>query len=301
MDFDHYSLRIFSQVVTQNSFSGAARNLGITQPAVSQQIGRLEAQLGARLFERVGREVIVTSLGRDLLALTVTLLEEAESFRDRLQNNQASPAGTVRYAMPESCQWTPHFRKIMGQIAEFPDIRFEIGILPNEQILQALLEGRLDFGFVVGEHLNPELRFEKFADERYSAVAADSKFFGPLTSRNSAHLRLISYPGWEATATQWLKAAGLWKSFRATLNRPTVSIGTLAGAIHAAQEGAGVALLPTHCVAEELKSKRLREFQLNGKVASHPVHIARRGREKLPRRVELVLGLLKTAKRNQGE
>jgi DNA-binding transcriptional LysR family regulator len=301
MDFDLYCLRIFYQVIKDGSFSAAARTLRITQPTVSQKIAGLESDLGKKLFERVGHEIHLTNTGRELSQFAQELLEKAERFSDQIRNNQASPSGLVRYAMPESCQWTPHYRKIMAQITEFPKIQFDISILPSEQIVDGLLQGTYDFGFIVGERLNPELRFEKFSDEKYSAVAADRKLLKPLIDLNISELRIISYPGWDSFFTTWAKAFGIWEKVKNRLQTPTVKIGTLAGAIHATQEGAGIAIIPTHCVATELSEKSLIEYSVGRRsVASSPVHVARRTGEKLPTRVELVLNLLRKAKQELG-
>jgi DNA-binding transcriptional LysR family regulator len=299
MDFDLYCLRVFCQVVRSQSFSGAAREMGITQPTVSQKIAGLESDLGKKLFERVGHEIHLTSTGKELAAFATDLLEKAEVFSDQLKNKETSPAGLVRYAMPESCQWTPHYRKIMSQMTDFPKIQFDIRIQPSEQIIQDLLRGDLDFGFIVGERLNPELRFEKFSDEKYSAVAADRKLLAPLSDGDLSNVRIVSYPGWESFFASWAKAHGIWEKIKNRVPTSTVQIGTLAGAIHATQEGVGLAIIPTHCVASELAKKSLVEIAVK-RTASSPVHLARRTGEKLPTRVELVLNLLRKAKQELG-
>lgn len=301
MDLNLQTLRIFCRVVSDGSFSGAARALGITQPTVSQQIARIESVIGGKVFERVGKTIHLTMVGKDFERFARELVEKSDQFSSDLKERQTAPSGLVRYAMPESCQWTPHFRKIMAQINEFPEIRFEIDILPNEQITQLVLEGKLDFGFVTGERLNPELRFEKFSDESYSMIANDRDLFRPLKDNALGKLRLISYPGWDLFFANWLKAAGLSGVARRSVLVPTVSIGTLAGAINAAQEGAGVAVVPNQCVSQEIKTKSLYLYEaISGREASSPVHIVRRGGEKLSRRAELVLEMLRKAKREIG-
>jgi len=296
MDFDLYNLRVFCQVVRSQSFSAAAREMGITQPTVSQKIAGLEADLGKKLFERVGHEIHLTNTGKELSVFASELLEKAEFFSNQLKNRETSPEGLVRYAMPESCQWTPHYRKIMAQIKDFPKVQFDIRILTSEQIIENLLKGELDFGFIIGERLNPELRFEKFSDEKYAAVAADRKLLTPLSDGDLSNLRIVSYPGWEPFFTAWAKAFGIWEKIKNRVPTPTVKIETLAGAIHATQEGAGLAIIPTQCVAAELESKALVELAVKRGTASRPVHLARRVGEKLPNRVELVLNLLRKAK-----
>lgn len=299
MDLSLQTLRIFCKVVEEESFSGAARALAITQPTVSQQISRVESYLGTRAFERVGKQIHLTSVGQDFFTFARDLIEKADQFSAELKDQSSLPTGLVRYAMPESCQWTPHYRKIMSKISELPRIRFEIEILPNDRITQLLLEGKVDFAFITGERLAPELRFEKFADEHYSLVASGPKIFEALKHKKFDEFRLISYPGWELFASAWFKADGV-DSKTAKSILPVVKIGTMAGAIHAAQEGAGAAIIPTHCVLSELEDGRLVAYdKIKTKAATHPIHLVCRGGEKLPKRADLVLEMLRAAKQGQ--
>jgi len=262
MDLDAYGMRIFRQVMLDKTFSRAARTLQITQPTVSQQIGKLEAILGGRLFERVGHDLVPTRLAFEFQKLATEVLDRVSTFESSLQNERDLPEGLVRYAMPESCQWTPHYKHIMGQISKFPLVRFEISILPNDMILKGLLDSSFDFGFIVGERLSPELRFQKFSDEAYSVVAATRALLAPLEPTGTIEeLRFITYPGWELFFSSWAKAHSQWKRMKAGLKSATVHVGTLAGAIHAAQNGAGVAVIPTHCVQMDLDLKNLVEWK----------------------------------------
>jgi DNA-binding transcriptional LysR family regulator len=300
MDFDSHSLGIFAAVMTAGSFSGAARELGISQPTVSQQIARLETELDGKLFQRVGREVFPTPLAEELRQFALQLLEQASAFRDGLRQSRSLPRGLVRYAMPESCQWTPHYREIMAQIPRLPGIQFEIRIQPSDRTVGELLRGELDFGFVVGERLAPELRFETFSQEAYAAVARDPAQLECLQDPSAlGSARLITFPGWEAFFETWARSRGWSSRALSRLPGPTVGIGSLAGAIHALQEGAGVAVVPVHCVQDELARGRLRKLS-EKPGASQPVHLARRIGEKMPRRVEFVLDRLRGAKKRAG-
>ena len=296
-----HTLRTFQRILEKGSFSAAARSLNMTQPSVSQQIAKLEAALEYSLFTRAGHDVIPTAAAGELSRMANQVMELVGEFHEKLQSRQNQPKGLVRYAKPESCQWTPHYRRIMSQIALFPEVQFQIEILPNQKIVDGLLEGRLDFGFVVGERLAPELRFEKYSDETYSAVAVDRKLFNAFEKGQAESLRLIAYPGWELFFTTWARANGLWKTFKSSMKQPIVQVGTLAGAIHAIQEGAGVGVIPTHCVQGELKRKALAEWRSSPRiVASNPIYLSRRVGERLPKRVELVLEMLKRAKTELG-
>jgi DNA-binding transcriptional LysR family regulator len=252
MDINIKVFRIFRQVMRDGNFSKAARYLKIAQPTVSQQIAKLEADLETTLFERVGHEIIATESAKELLEFVESLLDQVDEFDENFKTKRSQPKGKVRYAMPESCQWTPHFKKIMSQTSELPEVQFEIQILPNELIIKGILEGSLDFGFVTGEKLAPELRFEKFSDERYSAISSEKNHFEGLKPHSKKPLRLISYPGYELFFMTWAKTNGVWNHFKSQIQAPSVYVGTLAGAIHAVKEGAGVAIIPTHCISDEI-------------------------------------------------
>ncbi len=143
------------------------------------------------------------------------------------------------------------------------------------------------------------MRFEKFSDEEYSAVAKNHEILNALLKHKDESFRLISYPGWELFFITWAKTHGLWNKLKVELRKPTVHIGTLAGAIHAVKEGAGLAVIPTHCLFEELKSGKLVELQpKKGVDAACPIYLAKKIGSKSPKRVEHVLDLLRQAKRD---
>ncbi len=292
LPLDLRDLQVLRDVIESGSFSATARRLGLAQPTVSQRIAKLETSLGGRLFERVGHDVHLTDLGRNLGQLSLDLLERQAEFLGRLRAERIEPSGLVRYAMPESCQWTPHFRRIMTEMARMPLLRFEIGIWPNDDIVKGLLEGRLDFGFIVGERSHSELKFERFSMERYAAVAAHADLLSELESREGP--RLIAYPGWEPMVLAWARAHGFTKKRREALGTPSISIGTLAGALQACRAGAGVLIAPCQCVEAELREKSLREYRPQLREATgREVHLVRRRGEQLPKRCEIVLEALR--------
>lgn len=296
MDINIKTIRIFIQVMKDGSFSKAARSLRMTQPTISQQILRLEEILEAKLFERVGHDIAPTDSAKEFFVFGNQLLESVDDFYSTFKSNRSQPKGLVKYAMPESCQWTPHYKRIMSQLTHYPEIEFEISILPNEKIAEGILNGSFDFGFVTGEKLTPELRFEKFSDEQYSLVAKNVQLFEPFTSKTEASARIISYPGWELFLTTWAKTHGVWSKYKTNMKKPTIKIGTLAGAIHAVKEGAGVGVFPTHCLSEELRLKELKELKIKNEIASCPIFLAKKIGTKSAKRTDLVIELLRKAK-----
>src|SRR5438552_4513087 len=78
-------LRYFAAVADAGNVSRAARRLHMTQPALSRQIQDLERDLACRLFDRIGRRVVLTQDGDEILERTRRLLADAEALRERAQ------------------------------------------------------------------------------------------------------------------------------------------------------------------------------------------------------------------------
>ena len=97
---DTKQLVAFCAVVERRSFSQAADQLGVTQPAVSLQIRSLEQRVGQRLLDRSGRRVEPTEAGRMLHARCAMILREAEDAFDELAQSNAEPMGVLRVAAP---------------------------------------------------------------------------------------------------------------------------------------------------------------------------------------------------------
>ncbi len=296
MDINTRNFRIFLEVIKSKSFSKAARNLKITQPTVSQQIAKLESDIGKKLFERHGHDLIPTAVALKLSSYAEEVLDQIGKFNDDVADYTNKPKGLVRYAMPESCQWTPHFKKIVHDIVTYPEIHFEVDIKPTAETTDGILSGHYDFGFITGDKLTPELRFDKFSDEVYSCLASDKKIFDPLVGKDHENIRFISYPGWELFFSTWMKKNGFLKLFKTNMIQPALHIGTLAGAIHAVKEGVGFAVLPRHCVFDEIDNKALYELDMKNDPASCPIYLCQKVGRKPTRRAELVIEMLRKAK-----
>ena len=88
-------LRYFCAIVDAGGFSRAARQIHVSQPSLSQQIRKLEDELGARLFDRLGRSVRLTELGRAFLPHARGVLRELEAARGDVLERKASIGGTI--------------------------------------------------------------------------------------------------------------------------------------------------------------------------------------------------------------
>lgn len=146
-----YKLEIFLAVVEEGTFSGAAKRLFMTQPAVSQHIQDLEASLGATLFNRHKRGAVLTPTGIKLYEYTRQILyivaeaENAVTNVERLQNGQltlAATPGISVYLLPE---WLGGFRN------KYPNLTVSLQTGTTTEVVSSLLGRGADLGFVEGE------------------------------------------------------------------------------------------------------------------------------------------------------
>lgn len=148
---DLYKLQVFAQVAQAGSFSGAAEQLYMTQPAVSQHMQDLEASLGTQLFQRGRRGVTLTPEGKLLLDYTkrvLKLVAEAESAITNVSNLESgqiatgATPGVSTYLMP---QWLQDFRE------RYPHIGVSTQTATTPEIVAMVLNNQIDVGFVEGE------------------------------------------------------------------------------------------------------------------------------------------------------
>ena len=164
-------LEYFAAVVRHGQFTRASRALAVAQPAVSQQIRRLEAELGLELLRRTTREVELTDAGAVLLARAHRALAEIEAARQELGEISGLLRGTVEIgALPVSSIDTP------ALVAGFHELHPQVGIhlheLTLELMLQKLQSHELDlcFALVDPSDLGPGLDGVLLYHERLVAL-----------------------------------------------------------------------------------------------------------------------------------
>lgn len=150
LNVDH--LRTFLAVADTGSFTAAAARLGFTQPAVSQQIRGLEAQLGAaQLFRRSGKRMRLTRAGEELLAHARELVGLAERAERHMLELQGHVAGRITLG----CAPSTGERLLPALLAAFrgshSDVQFTVDVGPVERLLQWLNDGAAQ-AVVVDEH-----------------------------------------------------------------------------------------------------------------------------------------------------
>jgi DNA-binding transcriptional LysR family regulator len=140
-------LAYFAAVAEELHFGRAAERLHIAQPAVSQQIARLERELGVRLFDRSSRAVRLTGAGQALLPQARRVLDEVERTRRLAADLVAGSRGVLRLGVTESMGW--RLQRILLAFREArADVRVSITTAHTPGKITALRERELDVAFL---------------------------------------------------------------------------------------------------------------------------------------------------------
>ncbi len=151
--FDFDLLRTFVAVVDNAGFTRAAQRVGRTQSTVSLQIKKLEDGLGRRVFERDGRELLLTPDGEILLNYARQLLHVADEARSRILEPEV--AGAVRLGTPEDFA-TVYLPDVLAQFARtHPRVSLEVNCNFSFNLLEGFSKGEYDLVLVKREPQGP--------------------------------------------------------------------------------------------------------------------------------------------------
>ncbi|MDH6124682.1 LysR family transcriptional regulator [Kitasatospora sp. GP82] len=142
--FDSRHIRTFHQVVSSGSYSAAARALGYTQPAITQQMKALERDVGVPLFTRAGRGLRLTEAGEALARHAEVILGSMAAAEQQLGALARLRAGRVRVCAFPSANATLIPEAMARLLAEHPGVRVELLEAEPPESVQRLLRGECD-------------------------------------------------------------------------------------------------------------------------------------------------------------
>lgn len=172
MNLDIKSLRCFQAVAQHRSFTRAAEQLRLAQPAVSMAIKRLEERLSLTLFHRQERTVILTDEGHRLLQHSAKILQAVSDAELEMQELTGLTCGAVRVGIPSMLGSYYFPPLLMGFRHRHPGLQLSVVEGGTWQIQQMLEKGELDIGVIAAEFLPDSLEGRTFLQEQMLVCVA---------------------------------------------------------------------------------------------------------------------------------
>ena len=163
-------LRIFVAVATREHVTQAARELNLTQSATSAAVAALEARYQTKLFDRVGRRIVLTAAGKAFLIEARSILARVASAETVLNDLAGLKRGQLALAASQTIAgyWLPAY--IHRFNAAHPAITLSLSIGNTEQVAAEVREGSADLGFVEGDVDDPVLAAQPVAEDEMVLV-----------------------------------------------------------------------------------------------------------------------------------
>ncbi|MBV8254515.1 MAG: LysR family transcriptional regulator [Chitinophaga sp.] len=186
-----FRLKVFHTVAKRLSFTKAAEELYISQPAVTKHIHELEQQLGMAVFERIGNRIKLTRAGQLVMHHTEIIFADYRNLEydiNQLKHTQGGmlPIGAsstiAQYLIP------PLLAKFNQR---YPDVKTSLTSGNTEQIEQALFEKSIQLGIIEGSSKNPQLKYVEFAKDEIVLVGNPKHSYGNGEPLSAAELKSI--------------------------------------------------------------------------------------------------------------
>ncbi|MEJ2181541.1 MAG: LysR family transcriptional regulator [Gammaproteobacteria bacterium] len=145
---DTASLKTFMSIADSGSFTTAAEQLYLTQPAISKRIQALESELGARLFDRVGRQTLMTPAGEIFYKRAQIILQQLEDSLREIDNLSGEVAGTLHIGTSHhiGLHHLPPILKRLNQ--QYPELTLDIHFMDSEAAYREVHSGNLELGII---------------------------------------------------------------------------------------------------------------------------------------------------------
>lgn len=283
---DLHQLRAFCEVAKQRSFSGAAKALFLSQPAVSRQIASLESEIGMSLFTRMGNNISLTDPGRRLLSYAEDIIQKLEQATRSLKDLQNLQAGTVTVAADAYLSQYVLPRYVTEFHRRYPGLQLRFLTCPQQQLTEILAEGKADVAFFCGEPSEAALLTqEKLFDEQLYFVAPQ-----PVRSDISTHVHafgpFIFPPEFSSFGEEYQRVL----PEALTRENSAIVLDTLEGIKTSLQNGCGCSILPENLIQQEIGQGSLFAVPIG---ISCPVILTYPKDFRLPHPVLLFLGIVR--------
>jgi LysR family transcriptional regulator, glycine cleavage system transcriptional activator len=250
VDIPFTALNALDATCRQRSYSAAARELGLTRPAVSMAVARLEEQLGAKLFERTGPTITPTATAIELQASYAAARDQIL----RALNLAEERVHRVAISLPQSLAAAWLRTRLHQVFAGADNLEIHIHADATEPDFSAI-----DLAVTTSGALHPHLYTEHLFDEELAPVCSPRyAALHDLMKDEGAELTLLNHPAW--TWSLWERARRGWRVDRARM----IGIDDAGMVVEGVLCDLGIGLLPAVVAAPLLEEKRIVQVYPSG-------------------------------------
>jgi DNA-binding transcriptional LysR family regulator len=257
-----HQLRLFASAARHQSFAGAARELHLTQPAVSMQIKELEQSVGLPLFDRAGKRVSLTTPGEYFLVYARRMLSTLKDAEDAMARMRGAQTGRLVVGMvTTAADFLP--RMLSGFLQEHPGVEVELTIGNRRSLVESLHRNEVDLAVMGSPPRELDTRAEPFAAHPITAFAAPSH---PLAGQPDLPPALLANERFIVREEGSGTRAAMEIFFRTHRIAPhyAMEVASNEAVKHAVSAGLGIAFLSMHTVRLALTAGELVALSVEG-------------------------------------
>jgi DNA-binding transcriptional LysR family regulator len=256
-DLDLNKLHVFLTVADHDGVTAAARQLGRTRSAVSQSVSALEASLGAKLFDRVGKRMVLTRPGRLLHERARDYQRGLQRTVDELVDQRGEVSGLVRIGLFLGFPRVRFARFLSRFCTSHPRAAVRVVFAPQDDLAARLATNRLDYTFSFQPPPEGAARFEstRLFEQKLVLVSGRRFFRGGFEARELPHTPVVDYYQSDPLIARWI-AHHLGDAAPATDVK--VWAATTDMVLELVLDGIGVGVVPDSLATPYVARRRLR-------------------------------------------
>ena len=273
---DIRQLRYFIQVLESGSFSKAAEQLHVAQPALSQHVRHMEEDIGVKLLHRGSKGVIATEAGERLLSRARGIVADFAELRDAVRGEASMPRGEVRFGMPGTVSEILAAPLIEAARTRYPEVRIRIAEAMSGYILDWLKRGDVDLAIIYSGGNPRGIAVHHVLSEEIALFASRSVEDGSEPRGNTVDLAQAAtlpliIPGRQHGLRELIEnAAG---SIGSSVE-PSIEIDSYSQIKKLAQRGLGYGILPRMAVSREAEAGVFRIWAIEKPQITRRVYLA---------------------------
>ncbi len=255
-----YSLQVFLTVATEKSFSRAAERLLRTQPAVSLALQRLEQEIGEKLIDRSGKDLLLTDAGRAVLEYARRFQSLEQEMENALAELRDNSAGRLTIGANESTSLYL-LRHIERYRELYPKIKVQVRRSLSSKIPNELLDGNLELGVISYDPGDERLKSKVIYTDALAFVVSPRHRLAHRKTVSIAELGSENFVAHNVVSPYREVVLREFQSHKVPL-RMDVEMPTIETIRKMVQNDQGVAFLPRMCVGQEIEQKALFEVRI---------------------------------------